>query len=170
MNYNRLIGFVISFLSFISFGAELRAQRKFQNKIIRPLDTSQCYQIRWRVLNSLNSSADNGLIFHERGRSANFYFWVTESGAFVLFADSMLSTPLAIEKRNEYSFNPWTVGKTFVLMLPKKTDSEGWIRCQWREVDSGRILDEIWYCPMEVESGLKWVGWQVTGMANVHIR
>ena len=157
-------------LVFNSFGSELKAQRKFQHKIIQPLDTNGCYTIRWRVQNLVNSNADNGLVFHQKGRSSDFYFWVTESGALVLFADSALSKPLAIEKRNGYAFNPWALGKTFMLLLPKRTDAEGWIRCQWRELASNQILDEIWYCPMEDERKLNWIGWQPTGQANVVVK
>lgn len=159
------LGMELIGMFFISY--PLHAQQKFRPKNIPELDSHHCHMFRWKVNLVVNSNPQNGLFFTLKSKSTDLYYWITESGALIASVDSLRSKPIATEKRNEYPFHPWEKGKEYRILLPRKPDSDGWFRCQWREVATNRVLDEIWHCSMKDNDDLELVRWETIGQVFI---
>lgn len=104
-------------------------EQKFQ---VLPLDTSSQNGLTWK----LNFSPSHPAVF----------VLLSVSGAILCFSDSLKQRPFTIEKNRYFPFRKWRIGEFYSLAVCQDTGPHGFIRCTWKRLPHGEILDEIFLC------------------------
>ena len=119
--------------------------------------------VSWNTVKTTSFSPDSmkvslaRLEFRETENTSNRKIWLAlgNSGGMLAFSDSILNSPLLLEKRNGIPFHKPLPNSTYKLVYTSKIGPDSYFACRLVSESGEFVLDEILLCIQDQNTKLK---------------
>jgi len=130
-----------------------------QTRIKLPLNPFPAEDSILSVMFKTNRMPDTTKILGLKGQcklknQCSVYFLVSNSGAILVFVDSLFQIPIPVEKKNFFPFHYLAHFSTYFIQVSCLIGNDGYLAFRLKEAGSRKILDEVFVCTPWIDVGI----------------